>query len=119
MIAHFVQRAPSLPGRSWGFPDYLNSNNGSKSTANHVRKSLHKFGVIPMYFEPGYPWDHGYFQSFNGKPRNAISNQLVVYTFEKAKILVNTSRNEYDESSAPQGRTKWVGCGEVNATAVC
>jgi transposase InsO family protein len=50
-----------------GAPDFLRSDNGSKSTAESVRQWLHRLGVKTLFIEPGSPWKNGDIESFNGK----------------------------------------------------
>jgi transposase InsO family protein len=43
-------------------------------TAKIVRKWLAAVGTRTLYIEPGSPWENGYCESFNGKPRDEPLN---------------------------------------------
>ena len=57
-----------------GPPDHIRSDNGAEFTANAVRDWLGRIGVKTLYIEPGSPWENGYNESFNGKLRDADSD---------------------------------------------
>ena len=70
-----------------GVPEYIRSDNGSEFTAQAVRDWLKAVGVRTLYIEPGSPWENGYVESFNGKPRDELLNVEVFDTLWEAKVL--------------------------------
>ena len=57
-----------------GPPSHIRSDNGAEFTAHAVLDWLGRIGVKTLYIEPGSPWENGYDESFNGKPRDALLN---------------------------------------------
>jgi len=52
-----------------GIPENIRSDNGPEFVAKELRQWLAKVGTGTLYIEPGSPWENGYCESFNGKPR--------------------------------------------------
>ncbi len=52
-----------------GAPWYIRSDNGSEFIAEHLQAWLKTKSIMPLYIEPGCPWQNGYAESFNGKLR--------------------------------------------------
>ena len=69
-------------------PEHIRSDNGPEFAAKAVRKWLARLGVKTLFIEPGSPWENGYIESFNGKPRDELLNREVLYTLREAKVLV-------------------------------
>ncbi len=88
---------------------------GTTETAKAVREWLDRLGVGPLFIGPGSLWENGYCESFNGRLRDELLNREIFYTLQKAKILIETWRREYNEirphgslghrPPAPQTRT--------------
>ena len=55
-------------------PEHTRSDNGPESAAKAVRRWLGRVGVQTPFIEPGSPWENGYIESFNGKPRDECLN---------------------------------------------
>ena len=53
--------------------------------------------VVPLFIEPGRPWENGYCESFNGRLRDELLNGEIFYTLQEAKILIENRRREYNE----------------------
>ena len=83
----FVQHGP---------PDHIRSDNGSEFAAHAVRDWLGRIGVKTLYIEPGSPWENGYNESFNSKPRDEILNTEIFSTLKEAKVLIERWRHHYN-----------------------
>jgi hypothetical protein len=57
-----------------GIPKHIRSDNGPEMTARVVRDWLARIGSKTLFIEPGSPWENGYCESFNGKPRDELLN---------------------------------------------
>lgn len=49
-----------------------------------------------LFIEPGSPWENGYIESFNGKPRDELLNREVFTTLIEAQVLIDNWRQEYN-----------------------
>src|ERR1017187_4551445 len=79
-----------------GIPEHIRSDNGPEFIAGELRKWLGKLGTKTLYIEPGSPWENGYCQSFNGKPRDEFLNGEIFYSLKEAQILTERWRVEYN-----------------------
>jgi len=79
-----------------GIPEHIRSDNGPEFTAKVLRKWLGKLGVKTLFIEPGSPWENGYIESFNGKPRDEFLNREVFNTLFEAQVLIEEWRKEYN-----------------------
>ena len=61
-----------------------------------VRRWLGRVGVETLFIEPGSPWENGYNESFNGKPRDELLNGEIFYSLAEAAVLVEQWRREYN-----------------------
>ena len=52
--------------------------------------------IIPLFIEPGSPWENGYNESFNGKLRDELLNGEIFYSLAEAAVLVEQWRREYN-----------------------
>ena len=53
-------------------------------------------GAKTASIEPGSPWENGYVESFNGKPRDALLRMEVFTTLLEAEILIEQWRVHYN-----------------------
>jgi putative transposase len=90
-----IIRLASQYGR-YGSPDHIRSDNGAAFTAIAVREWLARIGVKTLFIEPGSPWENGYNESFNGKPRDELLNTEIFYTLKEAKVLIERWRQHYN-----------------------
>ena len=79
-----------------GIPEHIRSDNGPEFTAKVLRKWLGKLGVKTLFIEPGSPWENGYIESFNGKPRDEFLNREVFNTLFEAQVLIEEWRKKYN-----------------------
>jgi len=77
-------------------PEPIRSDNGPEFTSEAVRTWIAKVGVKALFIEPGSPWENGYCESFNGKPRDGFLKGETFYTLKEARILVENWRQEYN-----------------------
>ena len=51
-----------------------------------MHKWLAGLWTKPLYIEPGGPWENGYCESFNGKPRDELLNgEIFYYSLKEAR----------------------------------
>ena len=79
-----------------GPPDHIRSDNGSGFTAKAVRSWLARIGVRTLFIAPGSPWENGYNESLNGKPRDELLNGEIFYDLREAKVLIERWRRHYN-----------------------
>jgi len=80
-----------------GIPEHIRLDNGPEFTAKAVRRWLSHLGVKTLFIEPGSPWENGYIESFNGKPRDELLNREVFTTLLEPKVLIEGWRKEYNQ----------------------
>ncbi len=62
-----------------------------------LRQWLINLNGVPLYNEPGSPWENGYFEeSFNGKMREQFLNGELFYTLKEAQMLTERWRIHYN-----------------------
>jgi transposase InsO family protein len=52
--------------------------------------------VIPLFIEPGSPWENGYIESFNGKMRDELLAREIFYSVKEARGLIEMWRKHYN-----------------------
>ena len=60
-----------------GVPEHIRSDNGAEMIAKNLRRWLERIGTKTMYITPGSPWENGYCESFNGRLRDELFQQLL------------------------------------------
>ncbi len=71
-----------------GIMEHPRSDNGPEFTARSIRAWLNRIGVKRLFIERGSPWENGYIESFNSKPRDELLNREIFTTLTEAKILI-------------------------------
>jgi putative transposase len=79
-----------------GVPDHIRSDNGPEFVAKAVRDWIAAVGARTAYIEPGSPWENGYCESFNAKPRDELLNGEIFYSLAEAKIVIEGWRRHYN-----------------------
>ena len=79
-----------------GIPEHIRSDNGPEMTAKIVRSWLANVGAKTLYIEPGSPWENGYCESFNRKPRDELLNGEIFCSLKEAKVLIEQWRHHYN-----------------------
>jgi transposase InsO family protein len=73
-------------------PKHILSDNGPEFTSRAIRQWLSNLGDVPVFIEPGSPWENGYNESFKGKLRDELLNGEMFYTLKEAKIMIERWR---------------------------
>ena len=76
-------------------PRHIRSDNGREFTARKVREWLGRVGVHRLFIEPGFRWENGYIESFNGNVRDELLNGGIVETLLEARVLTERWGVEY------------------------
>jgi transposase InsO family protein len=63
-----------------GPPEHVRSDNGPEFAAGAVRGWLGRLGVGTLFIEPGSPWENGFVESFNGKPRDELLDREALHS---------------------------------------
>lgn len=79
-----------------GVPKQVRSDNGPEFTAKVVPEWLARVGVTTLFIEPGSPWENGYVESSNGSLRDELLNREIFNSLNKAKVLIEQWRREYN-----------------------
>lgn len=79
-----------------GVPVHIRSDNGPEFIARRLQAWLDRLAVIPLFIEPGSPWENGFIESFNGKMRDEFLNGEIFYSVKEAEILIEQWRIEYN-----------------------
>jgi putative transposase len=79
-----------------GLPKHIRSDNGQEFTSRAIRQWLNNLEVVPLFIEPGSPWENGYNESFNGKLRDELLSGKIFYTLKEATIMIERWRNHYN-----------------------
>ena len=79
-----------------GVPDHIRSDNGPEFVAKAVRDWIAAVGARTACIEPGSPWENGYCESFNAKPRDELLNGEIFYSLAEAKIVIEGWRRHYN-----------------------
>jgi putative transposase len=78
-----------------GIPTHIRSDNGPEFIAKALREWIAAVGAKTAYIMPGSPWENGYCESFNSKPRDELLNGEIFYTLKEAKIIIENWRQHY------------------------
>jgi transposase InsO family protein len=79
-----------------GCPTHIRSDNGPEFIARMLRQWYERLTVVPLFIEPGSPWENGYVESFNGTLRDAWLNGELFYTLHEARVIVEGWRQRYN-----------------------
>jgi transposase InsO family protein len=61
-----------------------------------VKEWLGRLGVGTLYIETASPWENGYNESFNGKPRDDLLDREIFYSLAEACMLTERWRIHYN-----------------------
>ena len=62
-----------------------------------LRQWYERLTVVPLFIEPGSPWENGYVESFNGRLRDECLNEHWFTSLLQARTLIEQWRREYNE----------------------
>ena len=68
-----------------------------------LRQWYERLTVVPLFIEPGSPWENGYVESFNGKLRDELLNGELFYTLHEAEVIVEGWRQRYNRHRPHSG----------------
>jgi len=83
---------------TWGWPEWLRSDNGPEFVAKKVRDWLEARGVKTHYIDPGSPWQNAFGESFNDKVRGEFLNLELFGTVPGAQVTSDLWRRHYNEA---------------------
>ncbi|MGH9892939.1 MAG: IS3 family transposase [bacterium] len=83
---------------TWGWPEWLRSDNGPEFIAKKVREWLAARGVKTHYIDPGSPWQNAFGESFNDKVRGEFLNLELFGTVPGAQVTSDLWRRHYNEA---------------------
>jgi transposase InsO family protein len=70
-----------------GVPEHLRSDNGPEFVARDLGQWLANTGAKTLYIEPDSPWENGFCESFNAKPRDEFLNGEIFYSMKEIRVL--------------------------------
>ena len=79
-----------------GCPAYIRSDNGPEFVSQAVQKWLDKSGVETLYIAPGSPWENGYIESFNSKPRDELLNGELFLHIDELRYIADRWQMDYN-----------------------
>jgi transposase InsO family protein len=79
-----------------GMPEYIRSDNGSEFTAQVLQDWLRGLDVKTAYIEPGFPWENGFNERFNGSLRDECLNLEYFHTLKEARVIIKEWLNVYN-----------------------
>jgi putative transposase len=80
-----------------GRPKFLRTDNGSEFTSFVTHDWLEERGILPIFNEPGKPWQNGVNESFNGHFRAECLNPEMFLRRSEAIVIIEDWRRRYNE----------------------
>jgi len=80
----------------YGTPTYLRSDNGAEFVAHTLQRWLARQGIVPLYIDPGCPWQNGKDERFNGTVRDECLNMQLFGSLIEARIRLEAFRHHYN-----------------------
>ena len=80
----------------YGTPIYLRSDNGAEFVALRLQGWLTRHGIVPVYIDPGCPWQNGKDERFNGTVRDECLNMQLFGSLIEARIRLEAFRQHYN-----------------------
>ena len=69
-----------------GLPKHIRLDNGPEFTSRAIWQWLSNLEVGSLFIEPGNLWENGYNESFNGKIRDELLNEEIIYISRKRRL---------------------------------
>jgi putative transposase len=79
-----------------GTPTYLRSDNGAEFVAFALQHWLAHHDVVPLYIDPGCPWQNGKDERFNGTVRDECLNRQLFGSLIEARLRLEAFRQYYN-----------------------
>ncbi len=83
-----------------GPPAFIRSDNGPEFVAETVRAWIEAVRAKTAFIEPGSPWEYGYVESFNARPRDELLDGKIFYSLKEAQIIIEGWR-KHDNTKRP------------------
>ena len=80
----------------YGTPEQVRSDNGAEVVAQALQRWLAKEHILPLYIDPGCPWQNGKDERFNGTVRDACLNLHLFATLAEARVRLEAFRQHYN-----------------------
>ncbi|HEX2973905.1 MAG TPA: IS3 family transposase [Tepidisphaeraceae bacterium] len=80
-----------------GTPAFLRSDHGPEFIAKFLMRVLAIQGVAARHIEPGFPWQNGRNERFNGTLRNEGLNLETFHNRDQARALIKLFARQYNE----------------------
>ena len=91
-----VQQTLATLFKDYGRPLYLRSDNGSEFVAQSLQNHLREEGTLPLFIDPGSPWQNGKCESFNGRLRDECLNMEWWGNLREAQNVIEMWREHYN-----------------------
>ena len=102
-VARELDRLVQLRGR----PETIVSDNGTELTSNAILSWADETGVGWHYIAPGKPQQNGYNESFNGRLRDELLNEMLFRSLAHARSALEAWRRDYNEER-PHSKLGWL-----------
>jgi putative transposase len=79
-----------------GIPAHVRSDRGPEFVAAAVKGWITGVGAATAYIEKGSPWENGYVEGFNARPRDELLDGEVFHTVAEARVLVERWGRHYN-----------------------
>ena len=89
-----------------GPPAFIRSDNGPEFVARDGRAWIEAVGAKTAFIEPGSPWENGYVESFNARPRDELLNREIFYSLREAQIIIKGWR-KHDTTQRPHSALRY------------
>jgi len=80
-----------------GAPQFIRSDNGPECIALAVRGWLAQHQMRMLYIDPGFPWQNGYGERFNGTVRDECLHMHAFHSAAEAPVMLAAYRRQYHE----------------------
>jgi putative transposase len=105
--AEDVRMTLELLFKDYGRPLYLRSDNGSEFVANCLQGWLKQQGTLPLFIDPGSPWQNGKCESFNGRFRDECLNAEWWGRLREAQNVIEMWREHYNTERPHSALNYW------------
>uniref|UniRef100_UPI002252126A IS3 family transposase n=1 Tax=Endobacter medicaginis TaxID=1181271 RepID=UPI002252126A len=97
--------------RQRGRPAAIVSDNGTEFTSNAILGWADETGVGWHYIAPGKPQQNGFIESFNGRLRDELLNEMLFRSLPHARTVLEAWRRDYNEER-PHSKLGWMTPGD-------
>jgi transposase InsO family protein len=80
-----------------GKPGMIVSDNGTELTCNAVLAWCSEAGINWHYIAPGKPMQNGYSESFNGRMRDELLNEMLFMSLDHARVTIAARAKDHNE----------------------